>query len=182
MAIQADGKIVAAGHAFVSTNDFALVRYNADGTLDASFGIAGKVTTDFGNRDIAFAVATQADGQIVAAGSSEVTVSNRDFGAFALARYDGGFTPLDLTIALSARAQALVNAGIFNAGQGNSLNSKLAQAVRSLGRGEINTACNQLRAFINEINALITGGVLTSTQGQLLINAATGIRNRLGCR
>jgi len=50
--IQSDGKIIAAG---VSTpnssgnSDFALARYNEDGTLDTSFGSDGKMTTDFTN-------------------------------------------------------------------------------------------------------------------------------------
>src|SRR4030095_13605403 len=49
VAVQPDGKIVAAGTVSspVSLTDFALSRYNTDGTLDASFGAGGKVTTDF---------------------------------------------------------------------------------------------------------------------------------------
>ena len=45
-------KIVAAGYTLnddILDNDFALARYNVDGTLDASFGENGKVTTDFNN-------------------------------------------------------------------------------------------------------------------------------------
>ena len=63
--VQSDGKIVAAGAAKASyrSQDFALARYNPNGTLDASFGTAGKVTTDFaGDDDLAFAVALQPDG------------------------------------------------------------------------------------------------------------------------
>ncbi len=52
MAIQSDGKIVVVGYSTAGgTDDFAMARYNADGTLDASFGGAGKVTTDFGGDD-----------------------------------------------------------------------------------------------------------------------------------
>jgi uncharacterized delta-60 repeat protein len=77
LAIQADGKIVAAGR---GGRTFALARYNADGTPDATFSSDGKVTTNFtGRLDIAFGVAIQATGKIVAAG---VTT-----GRFALARY-----------------------------------------------------------------------------------------------
>jgi uncharacterized delta-60 repeat protein len=47
MAIQADGKVVVAGYTIVGTNhDFAVVRYNATGTLDNTFGGDGKITTD----------------------------------------------------------------------------------------------------------------------------------------
>ncbi|PYS98597.1 MAG: hypothetical protein DMF63_15490 [Acidobacteria bacterium] len=68
VAIQADGKIVAAGWSYgASSLDFALVRYNADGSLDTSFDSDGKVTTPGG---AAYAVAIQPDGKIVAAGDS----------------------------------------------------------------------------------------------------------------
>src|SRR5262249_5801016 len=49
--------------------DFAVVRYNLDGTLDKSFGGSGKVTTDLGSLyDEAFDVLVQPDGKIVAVG------------------------------------------------------------------------------------------------------------------
>ena len=60
-----DGKILVAGFAFSSgiDGDFALARYNADGTLDTSFDTDGKVTTDLGtNYDGARAIAIQPDG------------------------------------------------------------------------------------------------------------------------
>ena len=74
VAIQADGKIVVAGHSAsnVSGLDFALVRYNADGSLDAGFGTGGKVVTSLGpSTDRIHAIAIQADGKIVAAGDSD---------------------------------------------------------------------------------------------------------------
>jgi uncharacterized delta-60 repeat protein len=77
VAVQPDGRIVAAGG---SDGDFALARYNGDGSLDTSFDSDGKVTTDFGAFAGALAVAVQPDGRIVAAGESG--------GDFALARYN----------------------------------------------------------------------------------------------
>jgi uncharacterized delta-60 repeat protein len=70
VAIQSDGKIVAAGYSYNgTTNDFAVVRYNPNGTLDTSFGGTGKVVTQVGSSGgVAFSVAIQADGKIVAAG------------------------------------------------------------------------------------------------------------------
>jgi uncharacterized delta-60 repeat protein len=66
LALQADGKLVAAGRA---GGEFALVRYNSDGTPDAGFGSAGKVTTNLTTKlDFAYGVAIQATGKIVAAG------------------------------------------------------------------------------------------------------------------
>jgi uncharacterized delta-60 repeat protein len=86
MAVQIDGKIVAAGFSSLTgRGDFALARYNRDGTLDASFGIGGTVTTDFaGGVDTALSVAIQADGKIVAAGSATIN----GISDFALARYN----------------------------------------------------------------------------------------------
>ena len=85
IAIQSDGQIVAAGSAFNGVNDdFALVRYNADGLLDTNFNGTGIVTTAIGyHGDYARAVAIQPDGKIVAAGYAHNGV---DYD-FALARY-----------------------------------------------------------------------------------------------
>ena len=59
IAIQADGKVV------VAANQFLVLRYNADGSLDTSFNGTGTVVTAVG---AAFAVAIQPDGKIVVAG------------------------------------------------------------------------------------------------------------------
>ncbi|MHC5833637.1 MAG: hypothetical protein ACYT04_000000101000, partial [Nostoc sp.] len=48
--VQPDGKILVAGDSYNRTNnDFAIARYNSNGTLDTSFNITGKITTDFTN-------------------------------------------------------------------------------------------------------------------------------------
>lgn len=88
IAIQADGKIVAVGstqptNTGTPPSDFAVSRYNMDGSLDTSFGINGKVTTDFGAREFAVSVALQSDGKIVVGGYT--TFNN---GNIALARYN----------------------------------------------------------------------------------------------
>src|SRR5262245_22644828 len=98
--VQPDGKIVAAGTALGDFgSDFAVTRYNSDGTLDTSFGIRGIVTTDFGgNFEGAWSVALQTDGKIVAAG---LTVTNR-ITSFALARYTSDGT-LDASFGTGGR-------------------------------------------------------------------------------
>jgi uncharacterized delta-60 repeat protein len=48
--VQADGKIVASGGCLRTDDDFALVRYTPRGNLDRSFGVGGKVLTDFTRR------------------------------------------------------------------------------------------------------------------------------------
>src|SRR5205814_6546048 len=92
VALQPDGKIIAAGTVFVDFNpgemsdtDFALARYNSDGSLDTTFGNGGMVTTDFfRNEDDAFSILIQPDGKIVAVGSANNPATFYDFAA---ARY-----------------------------------------------------------------------------------------------
>jgi uncharacterized delta-60 repeat protein len=85
VALQADGKIVAAGETNAASGGFALVRYNMDGSLDTSFDGDGKVTTSFGGNTAAYSVAIQADGKIVVAGRGfDDTIGL----GFALARYN----------------------------------------------------------------------------------------------
>src|SRR5687768_8651350 len=89
LALQPDGKIVAAGTANL---DFALARYNADGSLDASFGAGGLVVTDFfANGDTAYGVSVQPDGKIVAAG--QAFRPNSTGSDFAVARYNADGSP-----------------------------------------------------------------------------------------
>ncbi len=64
MALQGDGKIVAVGRA-ARAGDFALARYNPNGSLDTSFSGDGKQATDFGGNDGATGVEIQGDGKIV---------------------------------------------------------------------------------------------------------------------
>jgi uncharacterized delta-60 repeat protein len=114
-AIQADGKIIAAGEV---RSDFALLRYNPDGSPDTTFGSGtGKVQTDMGSRgDSARAVAIQPDGKIVVAGSS--TDGDDNTCCFALARYntDGS---LDTTFGSGGKA----GTGFYNDGTGIGYNS-----------------------------------------------------------
>jgi len=84
-AVQGDQKIVVAGTSDgVGGNDYAIARYNADGSLDHSFNNSGKVNTDFNSFiDEATSMAIQVDGKIIAGGVSD---NGRDFD-FSLARY-----------------------------------------------------------------------------------------------
>ncbi|MEC4748253.1 thrombospondin type 3 repeat-containing protein [Methylomicrobium sp. Wu6] len=89
-------KLVVAGFSGTATDsDFALVRYNSDGSLDTSFspiGEPGKVTTDFGNmrNDVVFSMIQQADGKLFVAGFSNNAATNTD--DFAVARYNADGT------------------------------------------------------------------------------------------
>lgn len=68
VALQSDGRIVVAGYTANPDYRFAVVRYNADGSLDTTFSDDGMQTTDFGGFDGANGVAVQSDGRIVVVG------------------------------------------------------------------------------------------------------------------
>jgi uncharacterized delta-60 repeat protein len=86
VAIQSDGKILQGGYSYNGSNfDFALTRYNSNGTLDTGFDIDGIVTTDFaGLYNEGRTVVVQADGKILLAG---VTYNGSNYD-FAMARYN----------------------------------------------------------------------------------------------
>ena len=74
VAIQPDGKIIAAGYACpgcpkAGYSGFGLVRLNSDGSLDKTFDADGKVETGISGIDVAYSVAVQPNGKIVAAGT-----------------------------------------------------------------------------------------------------------------
>src|SRR5262245_41732594 len=85
LALQPDGKLVAAGTSYNGANDdFSLARYNPNGSLDSTFNGTGKVTTPIGaGYEDAYALALQPDGKLVAAG---YTFNGLNYD-FALVRY-----------------------------------------------------------------------------------------------
>ncbi len=110
MALQADGKIVMVGGTFT---DFVMARFNADGSLDTSFGIGGKVTTDMGSGlrpEEGLAVAIQGDGKIVVAGYVGINGPgpNKVTTVFAIARYNSDGS-LDTSFGTGGRVSGGVN-------------------------------------------------------------------------
>lgn len=93
--LQPDGRIVAAGYARSTeqSGDFAVARYNPDGSADLSFGNNGRVTTSFGSLSSAQALAVQPDGKVVVAGYGAGDLSQD----FALARY-GDYANFNLCV------------------------------------------------------------------------------------
>ena len=107
LVVQPDGKILAGGSSWNGSRYvFALVRYNANGTLDRSFGLNGKVTTPIG----LFSLVIQPDGKLVGAGSG----TKGSHSVFALFRYSPSGSPDrsfgsggSVTTAIGADASAL---------------------------------------------------------------------------
>jgi uncharacterized delta-60 repeat protein len=87
VAVQADGKIVVGGFTNANgPNGFAVARFNANGSLDTSFGSGGKVITAIAAHATINALLIQPAGRIVVAGTAGTTTSSQDL--FALARYN----------------------------------------------------------------------------------------------
>ncbi len=109
VALAPDGKIVVAGRSYNGTNnDFALARYNADGSLDTSFGSGGKVTTGIHTGDdVAYALALAPDGKIVVAGYTDAGSTGYDF---ALARYNADGS-LDTTFGSGGKVTTAFGSG-----------------------------------------------------------------------
>lgn len=123
--IQPDRKFVMVGSTVMTPfATFALARFNANGTLDASFGTGGIVTTDFGVSAEATSASVQADGKIVAAG-----YANLDGGeSFALARYNSNGT-LDTTFGTGGKVGTA-----FDSGHGFSYAQAFSVAIEPDGR------------------------------------------------
>jgi uncharacterized delta-60 repeat protein len=85
VALQADGKIVATGHTNAGSPGL-VARFNADGSLDATFGTAGVALTSLHT----YAIAVQTDGKVVVGGGFDDGLGTVSFGA---ARFHANGTP-----------------------------------------------------------------------------------------
>ena len=83
---QSNGKILVSGNSGNGINDdFSVVRYNNNGSLDNSFGINGKVITPIGTmHDRSFNILVQQDDKFIVTGNIENGLDND----FALVRYN----------------------------------------------------------------------------------------------
>ena len=166
VAVQRDGKVVVVGSL---NNDFALTRFNANGTLDRTFGGGGFVRTDFGGAggDFANAVTVQPDGKIVVVGSRGKNGAHDDT-VFAVARYNPSGT-LDRTFDGNGLAT-------YDLGKPSSANAVALQPDgKILVAGEVDSG----RFNINDnfgVARLMPDGRLDSTfgDGRLLSSSRTG--------
>ncbi len=109
--IQTNGKIVAAGQTISGTNQFALTRYNTDGSLDTSFDSDGIVVTSVpgSTSSRALTMTIQTDGKIVAAGEAIIGGITQ----FALIRYNTDGTP-DTTFDSNGIVTTLIPGSTFS--------------------------------------------------------------------
>jgi uncharacterized delta-60 repeat protein len=83
---QADGKLIVSGSSQGFSNDthFSIARLNTDGSIDSSFGIDGKITTDLLEKEYLFESALQADGKLIVTGWTSDNLPNT---SYAIVRY-----------------------------------------------------------------------------------------------
>jgi uncharacterized delta-60 repeat protein len=180
VAVQADGRIVAAGLSSprIGMNDFVLARFERSGNPDPSFGSAGKVLTEFSANGsapaIAAAVAIQPDGRIVAAGSVRIG-TNTDF---AIARYLSG--PKD-TASWFADLASRLDCFDLVEGLSSALHGKLDGARADFEAGDPDGACGEMGAFLHQVEAQSGKKFLTTEQADALIESATAVAASLGC-
>jgi uncharacterized delta-60 repeat protein len=200
IAVQSDGKILTAGSVLSAQGppDIAVARYNADGSLDASFGTGGRVTTDFvGLAELATAIAVQPDGKILVAGAVSQMATSFDF---ALVRYNsngsldstfgsGGKVTTDFNGGLdSATSIALqtdgkiVLAGFATAGDAHTAlaryntNGALDTTFGDLSTGKVVTNINNTRDFGNALaiqsdGKIVVGGSTLTPAGSFVMFA-----------
>ncbi|PKK88115.1 MAG: hypothetical protein CVV64_20220, partial [Candidatus Wallbacteria bacterium HGW-Wallbacteria-1] len=177
IAIASDGKILAAGQIEIGAKDFALVRYNSDGSLDTTFGNNGLVTTNIGENDAFKSMAIDSDGKIVAAGYYSIAFVND----IALIRYNsdgtldtsfgsGGIVITDLGSYEEAHAMALTSDGkIVVAGTDfNADNDFLLLRYNSNGSLDTTFGTNGVVTTDTGVSELAYGISLTS-EGKIVI-------------
>jgi uncharacterized delta-60 repeat protein len=167
VAIDAQGRIVLVGYATIAgSTNFAVVRYNADGSLDNSFGTSGVTTFAFGGlTERAVAVTTDSSDRIVVLGSDASGSTSSDF---AVARLDETGA-LDNTF--SGDGKQTVNFGGFNNDYGH------AVAIDSTGKIVVAGFTDNAGGIIDfAVARLLTDGSLDNTfdtDGRQTVDFAT---------
>jgi uncharacterized delta-60 repeat protein len=183
LVIQPDGKIVAAGN--FSSSEFAVVRYNTNGSLDTSFGNGGKLTTAFGaTTSFASGMTLQPDGKIVVAGTASVGTNTDDF---VVARYDtnGG---LDTSFGSGGKVTTSFGSSMFAVAAGVAIephtgaivvagraNGDFALARYNVSNGSLDTTFGSggevTTSFGSNFN--IGGALLIQTNGDIVETGST---------
>ena len=176
--LQADGKIVVAGYGAGSETgrDFAVVRYNTDGSLDTTFGTGGKILTPIGTgtlADIAYSVTVQADGKIVVAGQGGGSGSTPDF---AVVRYNADGS-LDTTFGTGGKILTPTSAGSLN-DYGNSVTVQADGKIVVAGQGETSGAGDDVVVVRYNVDGTLDTGF--GTGGKIVTPVGTGTSGDVG--
>ena len=186
VAVQSDGKIVVVGSAYnvsVSNDDFAVARYNSNGTLDTTFNGTGTVMIGLGvgsGMDQGRAVAIQDDGKIVVAGYCEGAI-NPDF---AVLRYNSNGL-LDTTFNGTGKVITAVGSGedqgraVAIQGDGKivvaGMSSQDIAVVRYNSDGSLDTTFNGTGKVTTAIGSAEDRGeaVAIQTDGKIVVAGVT---------
>jgi uncharacterized delta-60 repeat protein len=160
VAIQSDGKIIAAGYSGTNVNDLTVARYNANGTLDTSFGVNGFLNKDLqaGGAERIEGMTIQADDKILLVGTSSSASTGGDGFIMRLTKdglYDVSFNSVGYAIinyggneSLSGVAiqpdSKIIASGVKNAGTSGvyrfNANGSIDSAFGSAGFADSNVA------------------------------------------
>ncbi len=161
--IQADGKILAAGPTRDLTTgitSFGVVRYNSDGSLDNSFGSAGKVITSISNnRDDAYKVLIASGNKIIVAGRS---IPNGSPTTVAIVKYNSDGS-LDNTFGNAGIVSAIDDFGPVTAALQN--DGKIVVASSLDDNGTIDFGLARFNSDGTIDNSFGTGGVVSTNTG-----------------
>jgi hypothetical protein len=145
-------------------------------TATWSFGDGATSTTSFGPGGSAGLSATHSYGK---AGTFTTTLTVTDD--------DGGVGQTTSTVTIQTAQQALASISGYiqglkslNGGQKNSLMAKLNAATDSIGRGNTTAANNHLNAFLNELQADLSTGRISTTDAATLRGAIHAVQAALG--
>jgi len=134
--IQEDGKIIVVGTGSYDEQDqrtnFTVIRLNADGSLDPTFGTDGEVSTEISIWDYANAITLQTDEKILVAGSAHNAASGESRSDFVIVRYNSDGS-LDQSFGVNGMAITDVS-GLVGVGSGR---NDAANAIALSDRGEI---------------------------------------------
>ena len=173
LALQADGKIVVGGYAGSTTLDFAITRYNADGSLDKTFSGDGGDVLDFGAQDHLNAVAIQQDQKIIAGGytlkygtDGTLTIN------FALARYN---TDGSLDQSFSDDGKQVSDLGTHSAIYGIAIYNDQLYAVGGNELGSLGIVADYLLEEKGVITLTCPGDKTVSTDKGVCTAVVTGI-------
>jgi uncharacterized delta-60 repeat protein len=170
VALQPDGKILVAGYTITFDSDgktnFAVARYNVDGSLDKTFGVNGQVITDFDSGyDYGYAISLQSDGKFLVSGEAQVGV-NKDF---AIARYNANGS-LDSTFGIGGKVTYDIDYGNDTAySVAIQSNSKIIISGNAIDSASDRSAIAWLR--LNSDGSIDKG---TGTSGNDSLNGSSG--------
>lgn len=163
--VQPDGKIVVAGSS--GFTDFALVRYNMDGTLDNSFGTGGKATLSVSSvSGQARAAALQMDGKILVGGLSGVDVGQSTLSKFTLVRFNSNGS-VDSSFGTSGKVVTSISQNRFGSIFGIAIqpDGRILASGSDNSNSDGNTAVVRYQSNGSLDSTFGTGGIVTTRVG-----------------